>query len=232
MKKNKISSDGKLPLLLFSGGNDSTLMLMNALQKSDVYTLYVDCCQHEEKVQMELKARSEIFKILLKQGEHLVLTDHGIKELRELNGTYGSFMEFRQTLPWIIGAVYIADPYRVSEVQIGYILGDDITIKLDTIKKLWKQIWKLVNGNKPVIPLRFPLIEKGFRKTDVLRALPKNLLLKTWVCELPVKDNNITKPCGACPACLILYNAKAQIKRPLKNLKQLLLVEDKETTCS
>lgn len=201
----------KYPLILFSGGNDSTCLLNLALVHSHVYTLYVDASQHEDKIEMELRARAAIFKQLKQDAEHHVLADYGVRELQQLNGFHGWRMELRQVLPWLIAALYTVDPEKMSEVQIGYLLDDDIAYKIEVIQRAWKNLWELV-FKEPLVPIRFPFIENRFTKADVLKNLPASLSNKTWVCEMPKRARKLFKPCGFCDPCLTVFTTKLKQK--------------------
>lgn len=212
MLNNKYNENApaKYPLLLFSGGMDSTYMLDLALVKSHVYTMYVDGGQGPDKVTQEKKARVDIFNSLLK-CDNKVLGDFTLNDFSKLQMTDAAkFTKFKQPIPWLLAALYKTDPIYISEVQIGYTL-DDAMFVLSEIKDLWNAAWKITH-TEDLVPLKFPLIDLMYEKREVIRFSNQELISKTWVCELPASKGKIYKPCGKCPACARLIGVIAECK--------------------
>lgn len=201
----------RYPLLLFSGGLDSTYLLYWLLSESDVYTLYVNCGQGELKVSQELKARQKIIKELYKLNEinNRVLESYCVDNFKTINNIGNGDIAFKQVISWLIAAIHIVDPRIHSEVQIAYVIGDQITPLADTLKSIWENLWKVAHVGKEFVPLKFKLLEHFLTKPDILNRLLPSVVDKVWVCEKPVKVGRKIIPCNSCAPCKNLIGAVA-----------------------
>lgn len=202
----------KHPLILFSGGNDSTFLLYETLTNTDAHVLYVEGNQNSDKVRAELKAREAIKEWLNENTLHRVLSDTKyINSVYASDITYGNergtdvfnAVTLAQPVSWLMSALYHYNPVIHSCVQLAYLCGDDIAASLTTLQYAWDHLCFSVKQQS--VPIQFPL--KNYRKSYILENLPKELANLTWVCELPVpKENSDSKeqeliPCGRCIAC-------------------------------
>jgi len=207
-----MSSKGKRPLVLFSGGLDSTYLLHNLLASGeDVDVLYIDGGQGKAKIDAEKQAVAKLLKLF--DAWHQEGHFEGRIRSRWLEGKFtysdaGSFekMSLQQVLPWLSTALQYAHPDRCSRVCIAYCLGDSVSAWLDKIQQAWTLLYSTIYYDQ-LVPLEFPL--KQYDKQFFLRYLPSALRNETWVCELPVQERRRIgkhparwKACGKCPACL------------------------------
>jgi len=205
----KREEEKKVPLMLFSGGLDSTYMLQTYLEKGDVEVLYVKGSQGPDKIAKELAARRKIIKALEKKTGNHVLRDHKV----ELGHLFGGDMPdrgFLQAPMWIIGALQVSDHTRHSELAIGYVAGDQIACHIPYIANTWDNIQMFAKQGS--IPVVFPL--KVERKVDILHQIDVRAVQHVWVCEIPEwwRDGKklhwddgaggTLKSCGKCAACI------------------------------
>jgi hypothetical protein len=117
----------KIPLIMFSGGLDSSYLLETMLRKGNVDTLYVSGAQGSGKIEKELEARRTIIRILEKETGNQVLIDHHIS-LPDLCGGLNWIVEsaFLQPLIWLTGAIHRTEEDRHSELMVAYVSGDQI----------------------------------------------------------------------------------------------------------
>jgi 7-cyano-7-deazaguanine synthase in queuosine biosynthesis len=191
----------KRPLLLFSGGLDSTTMLYAALQESDVDVLFCDCGQHAQKIQAERLARRNIIRWM--NEERVVESGkerfHVVHEFNYSGVNFASAPSMRstQSVPWLVAALYHCDPCCHSEVRIGYVMGDDALIYRHEIQEAWRNL--CLFSKTDAVPLEFPLLH--YRKEQLLKWLPADLLDLIWVCETPKWRGMEIVACGHCKPC-------------------------------
>lgn len=199
--------DSKIPLLLFSGGADSTARLFELLNVTPVDILYVEGHQHPDKVKMELRARERILKTIQSESLHNVRSEYRFPKIGPPDRSLDHFC-FHQAPDWFVAALYTFDPLKHSRVEICYLLNDDISHVLDKLQMSWKSLVAAVKCGEYVdglpevctTPLVFPYHRAN--KTAIYRYLTPTLREMIWVCEMPTKNGRgLPKPCGRCKAC-------------------------------
>lgn len=206
-------SNNKHPLIVFSGGLDSTFLLFRNLLEGPVYTLYVKSSQGERKIEKELKARERIIKHLEKVTGNKVLQDYivdlSVKVSWRTNnyandeglGFHKSHWRFKQPFLWFHGMFSVVNSEIHSKVLMGYVTGDQISSQLHRLHEAWVSL-SIVTFSE-VVPLDFPLM--FVRKTDMLRDLDEKIVKLTWTCEEPTEKG---RACQRCAACHTLMAAK------------------------
>lgn len=178
----------KHPLLLFSGGLDSTFMLLLALKEGPVHTCYIVGSQYHVKAEVEQIKRQEIISYLEKATGNRVLTDtvvelgvpkYVIKERRgnltpgfkHHSGVWQDH-SWGQAAQWMHGLLFASNGNKHSEIQVGNVLGDSISMCLKDMQEAWKftQMFSKVNH----IELKFPIALTS--KQHILHQLPSDLL--------------------------------------------------------
>jgi 7-cyano-7-deazaguanine synthase in queuosine biosynthesis len=194
MKMNETKKDNRVPLILFSGGLDSSYLLETMLEKSDVDTLYVSGDQHPVKIERELIAREKIIEILEKRTGNRVRIDHKAT-IPHFGGMTAS--TFVQPMMWLNGALLVSDHYRHTELLVGYVCGDQIGCKLSHIEQAWLNIQTISKwGN---IGIRFPL--QLTTKQNILERIGSDIVQHIWICETPHKIDGVIKACKECVPC-------------------------------
>lgn len=198
----------KLPLILFSGGLDSTYLLYDTLKTTDCDILYVAGAQGSNKIKAELAAIEKlraVFKQLLCGDD----VKYRIRKFYQISigpdGREGRQYGFSQPGQWIYGAYCCIDPALHSKLLVAYVQGDQINARVPFIQAAWDNLYQgCVNptGEYQQIPLETPLVV-SVTKQQILSVLPWELLEHVWVCELPetTEHENEFRPCGRCMAC-------------------------------
>ena len=194
----------KLPLIMFSGGLDSSVLLANALKYGPVDTLYVKGGQDSRQIEVELRQRKIVMDKINELSPFKVREDYirtvwdGIEHGRHTQ------LRFGQILPWLIGSIYTMSPSLHSEVQVGYISGDSTVIAIPEMRAAFKamQSFMITSGREYPIPLTFPFLD--YTKEQMLGFLPTELADDIWVCERPESTGDQSTravPCGCCTSC-------------------------------
>lgn len=195
-----IPEELKGPLILFSGGLDSTYLVYETLKTSNVHLVYVVGNVYTEKMKLELEAREKIkkwftdnphseFKIVSDTVLHFEVGDHS----QMFNGT-----RLPQPAMWLFPALYYYKAGMHTSVQIGYVKDDNALPYLVDLKSAWNSLTNVVK--RDFIPLIFPITEVD--KSYSYSILPKELRSLLWVCDRPLIDGNRkTIECGTCTPC-------------------------------
>lgn len=213
----------KVPLILFSGGLDSTYLLYQALRNGPVDVLYVPGPQGPIKEEAERRAREKIIKYLEAKSLHKVREQITAPPI-DTCPTKDFFL--RQPLAWIVSALMMAEAEAHSEVQIGYILGDQALAFRQEMLQAWNGLSAVTKMNH--VPLAFPLLRK--LKEQIYRELPGEVQDALWHCETPIVNwpngwptgeeqvkpgseyaNAEFEPCGRCTACKAARNTKESL---------------------
>jgi 7-cyano-7-deazaguanine synthase in queuosine biosynthesis len=199
----------KVPLLLFSGGMDSTYLLQWFLHYGDVDTLFVQANPHPLKLIKEKEARKKLFALFEKHYKHRVLKDHEI----ELNRLFGENSDIKavQPISWLTAALIAFDSERHHSVSVGYVLGDQAPVYQPQFKAYWEAGWVMTRGPREAVPqLVFPLVETHHTKYDTVDRIDKRLVMATWVCETPYEvgegAHKTIKACTRCDPCRLLHH--------------------------
>lgn len=206
----------RLPLILFSGGLDSTFLLFEALKKSDVDVVYV---RHhnirEEKINKEKEASEQILELL--QYDTRLRERYDIKyRVRRKLWAHGQFnnlgnypgpgaIVMPQPVMWLSAILSSINLRDTSDVEMAYVQGDCAIARLNYIRDGWSNLlyacfdYDGLGGHWP--DLRFPLVFMS--KAEIIQRMPKKLTELTWSCELPIRvsDTEI-KACGECVPCI------------------------------
>ncbi len=203
-KKNK----DKIPLVLFSGGMDSTYMLHQLLKEGDVDTLYIKAGQAPDKVAKELIARKKIIWLLEK------ITGNRVR--RDLETEMGQLFcgmpdhSWSQPAMWMTGALHHIDGNKHSQLAIGYVSDDGIVSRLHNLQRAWHHLQKFSKHSKPA-PVKFP--QHTTTKQTIMKMIDERLWEHIWVCELPHDVNGVTVACGCCVPCLTQHGQLAIYKQ-------------------
>uniref|UniRef100_A0AAU7PFG3 QueC-like queuosine biosynthesis family protein n=1 Tax=Burkholderia phage vB_BgluM-SURPRISE13 TaxID=3159457 RepID=A0AAU7PFG3_9VIRU len=201
----------KHPLLVFSGGMDSSYMLWKQLEQGDVHTCYIKATQSQDKIPMELAARKKIIAFFEKKTGNKVLTDTIVdlgdcfEAKRTSHDGYTSSwnnkvpdLAFGQAPVWQFGIQFAADGEVHSKVCMGIVMGDQIAMHLGDLALAWQHTSSFTRMTP--IPMEFPLMY--VTKDRILADMPLEIIPELWICELPrVLSTGKTIACEDCPAC-------------------------------
>lgn len=210
--------ENKHPLIVFSGGMDSSYMLWKQLEQGDVYTCYIKATQSQEKIAMEMQVRPEIIKFFEKLTGNKVISDTIVDlgcrvDVRENVATTGDLLSnwnnlvpdymFAQANIWPYALQFATDGNKHSKVCLGYVMGDQFAMHLGDMQLAWNHTSNF--ARRIHVPMEFPLMY--VTKDRILKEIPKELIPFLWICELPVRTDpgdvfcKEFKPCEECPAC-------------------------------
>ena len=206
----------RMPLVLWSGGVDSTYLVYHHLQHSrNIDTLSVDGGQCHQKVMRESIARMALWRAF----QHADLDQDLGRTARELavpetkgdthtaHGLLNRNAGFQQVLSWIMGVMRYYNPDRHSHVEMAYIMNDDMAPYMHYIAQTFEALG-MMQFSEPVLvyfPLArtrketiYPLLERVTIRSAREGVDRMSLLDLTWVCETPYIEGH----CGTCAACL------------------------------
>lgn len=206
--------NNKVPLILLSGGLDSSFLLQEKLKLGNVEVLYISGVLGEEKMQEEKRRRELIIKILEKDTGNKVRKSHSV-DLGVIPFGVMADRAMSQPSMWMIGALMVSDVSRHSELCIGYVLGDHISSSLGHVTNAWLslQSFSKLSGN---VAVTFPLMYRS--KDEILQSIHPEVMRQVWYCEgprkwlktrrgLPNLEHTKTRPCGKCTSCLTMGSA-------------------------
>jgi hypothetical protein len=213
--------NNKRPLVLFSGGMDSTSLISWFLHFTNVDVFYVQANVHPWKQQKEKEARELIKARFAEQRKtsdiHRIVDDFEL----EMNGLYAQTHNYSlvQPISWLTAALIKFNPTVHSGVAVGYLLGDQAPAFRKELEDFWRAGWVLLRGRgmEPP-PVWFPLLDFGNTKKNIVEMLDLDLRKLCWVCETPkLKPSHRKYPddkvpnkqiiaCGTCMPCTTLKN--------------------------
>lgn len=177
----------KRPLVLFSGGLDSTFnMLRHTIEGVSVDYVYIDGGQGKRKVDSEEATIDRILQALhehARRKEKIVRHRFSTHPLSKVNFCNTPSAGWRQPIPWLVSALEVVDPEKHSVVEVSYVQGDEIISRIPELKAAWAAMWAVTKLGE-LVPLEFPL--KDTSKQAILCQMPEELYKLTWVCETPI----------------------------------------------
>lgn len=199
-------------LIPWSGGLDSTLLVVRALEhsKAELHTSYVDLENNSTKSWCEERSIIELRTELRKVYKDFTHHDDTKINLGEWNSHGASCQPFLWLLSMIPVASTLVGCDVTLRIQIGYIFPDETIEDLPKIDEAWKAMWNQTIPDYYAPDLETPL--KFMKKRDIHRTLTRygkhhgiDLVKHTWTCEDPKRIHNNEfsgyKRCGVCSSC-------------------------------
>lgn len=201
-----------IPLILFSGGLDSTALLNEALDTYAVVDLvFVKLSGQEEQYKRQAKAVKNICDEFMKKHRATIGRIGRIRniETAEILGCHNGALRLAQGHGWLFAALNNLRPDNTM-VQVGYVLGDSAYSAIHDLTKAWEYLTKaacVTHIDHGYIPnLNFPLMYKT--KTDLINSLDERILRHVVWCENTDRGND----CGQCPSCKRMMGELASFK--------------------
>lgn len=239
---NKDNGSIKHPLVLFSGGLDSTALLFKALIENPVVTVL--CCslgKQDAKNIAEKQARenilSVIYKLQQKHPDKYGRIDY-IGEYEVAGTVCNSKVKLPQKIGFL-GQALLSMTDEVTEVQLGIVSSDSDACQVDRYRTLWS-VMQSASLVKDPISLEFPLLFSD--KQSILWFMSggesggrEALKYISW-CDTPIKG----KSCAGCDSCLAMAKTYGYIKEynpslfaKFKNQRQInqFLLKHKISNC-
>jgi len=214
----------KKKLIVWSGGFDSTALIIKALQENEPFDIiYIKLENNDIKNKIELNTRNKIKKLLSPFMDN-------VSDAIPITLILKSYPYLPQPMSWVFGiSIYIADILRhknrmfdYSEIEMGYIKNDDFWHISNQFKNSYYSLLSMDLIDKKDIPkLSFPI--EWYKKEDLYynfyskNDLYKNVMNLTWTCEKPKLVKKFYVECGQCNTC-----------KHRAELKKLLNLTDKD----
>lgn len=205
----------KRPLIIWSGGVDSTALVINYISNNIPFdTAYVKLPNNAKTQERELKARKKILKNLSKlyhSNSHC--QDHVVEFVGTLRG---ADTQLEQPFVWATSLVFNLNLSNYSKIVFGYIKGDCFWHVKQEFEQLIQTADRLLRpGADTNIKFNYPLewnskqqvIQEHFLFDEqVAKVLPM-----TSYCEAP----ELSKKCK-CVKCTDFNHTMTLIKKPKK----------------
>lgn len=229
--KNTDDRGDRVPLVMWSGGLDSSFLLLRMLEEGDVDTIEVALEQtYPWHRAAEEKARNDIAKYLQEQydagqikGKILNRAHYKISYPEIVKGqvpSRGIHQYPGQSMAWLQAAFFGYDLDRHSEVMLSYLISDSAAFSIHGMEKAWDALVEMnpvtsqgrYFGRSVKPSIAFPLYYACINKTDVFNGhgLVQGLYIwekvksMTWSCYQPRESiEGGYLPCGVCDSCII-----------------------------
>lgn len=175
----------RIPLILWSGGLDSTLLLFMELCRGDVDVLEITL---ENTYPNHPKAEKEARDLIaekLKELNQCRLLKGVIRKRIESTVSYPDFsFNPGQQAAWIFSAFYSHNPARHSHLLSGLLLSDSASFSIPGMRKMWEGMYELTPefnqskyyNNSYKTELSFPFYYSCVDKNSLLGFNVKNIL--------------------------------------------------------
>jgi 7-cyano-7-deazaguanine synthase in queuosine biosynthesis len=193
-------------LVMFSGGLDSTAMLVKLLAESsdDLRVHHVRMVNREGRDRAEQRAVEAIVAYCRARYRAFRYSESGL-DFSALEAIPIDYI----SIAFVACQVAIDTP-RCDRVAIGALASDtDIANRTARQKQVFEAMYECYRARKlgePRVELVFPVYDTP--KAELAAALPHDLRDLTWSCRRPVDG---FRPCGVCKAC----NARKGLHAPL-----------------
>lgn len=238
----------RIPLVLWSGGLDSTFLLFIELCRGDVDVLEITLNNtYPNHPEAEKVARDAIAE-RLKELNHLGLLKGVIRTRIATSMTYPDFsFNPGQQSAWVFSAFYSHDPRRHSYLLSGLLLSDSASFSIPGMLKMWESLYELTpklnqskyynksNKTELSFPLYYSCIDKesmlcsdvrsilsyiGLEGNALGEAYDEWLKLKelTWSCYKPNVKYTPIKQYFPCERCDSCKTRSLYSNEPTKSI--------------
>src|SRR5918996_5331462 len=186
-------------LVMFSGGLDSTAMLVKLLAESaeELRVHHIRMVNRERRDLAEQRAVEAIVAYCRRHYRPFRYSGSGL-EFGELEAIPIDYL----SIAFVACQVAIDTP-RCTRITIGALSTDtDIVNRSARQQHVFQEMYACYRARKlgePEVRWIFPVYDVP--KADLARELPPELLDLTWSCRRPVRSANGWVACGACKAC-------------------------------
>jgi 7-cyano-7-deazaguanine synthase in queuosine biosynthesis len=199
-------------LAMFSGGIDSTAMLVKLLTQSDdeLRVHHIHMANREGRDAAERRAVDAILAYCRARYRPFRYSESGL-DFRELEAIPIDYL----SIAFVACQVAIDTP-RCTRIAVGSLAADtDIENRSARQRRVFDEMYACYRARKlgePKVEWIYPVYDQP--KAALAAALPAELLSLTWSCRRPLQGG---RPCGACKACLAREKAGLQgLRSPAK----------------
>jgi len=197
---------GNIPLIIWSGGYDSTALVLDCYERAERFDLLsIDIINNKNKVICETKAQNKILSTL---KPNKLLRNHYRWEC----GNISNSGDWRLSQPVIwLTAVMMFLRKEHYQIKFGYYKGADPLNGTDILYTTFNEMFKLCRFDfkRPEISIPFLLSDKETIFRDWYfnddYALGKKIYPHIWTCEGPLKKGRGYIECKKCVPCLSKY---------------------------
>jgi 7-cyano-7-deazaguanine synthase in queuosine biosynthesis len=197
---------------MFSGGIDSTAMLVKLLTGSDdeLRVHHIHMANKEGRDAAERRAVEAIISYCRAHYRPFRHSESGL-DFRALEAIPIDYI----SIAFVACQVAIDTPH-CTRIAVGSLAADtDIENRSARQRRVFDEMYACYRARKlgePRVEWIYPVYDQP--KSALVRALPKELLGLTWSCRRPVEGG---RPCGVCKACLAREKAHAEgLRGPAK----------------
>lgn len=179
----------KRVLIPWSGGADSTYLILKNLKEGNHVTAFgVRLENNPNQSDREFKSRKIISDFFYKNYPSNF--DYKLFVGRiDVGGSTNLILS--QPPIWVLFSHYSQSFSEIDEVQIGYVMNDDVISYLEDVRNLWKSYRPFIGTKHP--NLEFPLTKT--KKYEILDSLPDEIIRNISVCEYYGEENCNCEPC-------------------------------------
>ena len=189
---------------MFSGGIDSTAMLVKLLAQSteELRVHHIRMVNREGRDRAESRAVEAIVAYCRKHYRPFRYSESGL-DFTALEAIPIDYL----SIAFVACQVAIDTP-GCNRIAVGSLAADtDIANRSARQNRVFEVMYECYRARKlgePRVDWVFPVYDTP--KAELAAALPQELLDLTWSCRRPVKD---FRPCGVCKACRVRQGLRA-----------------------
>jgi 7-cyano-7-deazaguanine synthase in queuosine biosynthesis len=186
-------------LVMFSGGLDSTAMLVRLLNETadELRVHHIRMANKEERDRAEQRAVGAIVAYCRRHYRPFRYSESGL-EFGELEAIPIDYL----SIAFVACQVAIDTP-GCTRVAVGALAADtDIVNRTARQRRVFDAMYECYRARKlgePQLEWIFPVYHAA--KAELADALPAELLDLTWSCRRPVQTADGFRPCWSCKAC-------------------------------
>ncbi|HYX63665.1 MAG TPA: hypothetical protein VE935_05540 [Burkholderiales bacterium] len=187
-------------LAMFSGGLDSTAMLVELLTESEdpLHVHHIRLQNAEQRDAAEQAAVEAIVGYCRRRYRDFRYSESGL-DFRGLAAIPIDYL----SIAFVACQVAIDTP-GCRRVAIGALSRDtDIENRSARQRRVFDEMYDCYRARKlgePAVEWLYPVYRRS--KAELAAGLPPPLVELTWSCRRPVRAGSGYRPCGACKACL------------------------------
>lgn len=211
----------KVPLIFFSGGLDSTFLLIECLRTHDCEIVTVESnILPPDGMKSQAVAIDAILEKVKKLKQQNLITgsvlNRCIVEWDYPHNVNTDNFKLSQIPIWFNTALWYVNRNKHNAVSLGYVINDDACYYLPHLTKAWKSMWKSCMHGE-LVPMKFPLLEQGYSKKSIIEIMSEEplyegILSMISYCEFPEFIDDKWIPCGQCHCC---YSMTLALNQPI-----------------
>ena len=187
-------------LVMFSGGLDSTAMLVKLLEetKDELRVHHIRMANKEGRDDAEQRAVGAIVAWCGERYRPFRYSESGL-DFTALDAIPIDYL----SIAFVACQVAIDTP-RCNRIAVGALARDtDIENRSARQRRVFEELYACYRARKlgePEVEWLYPVYRET--KQALAARLPRELVELTWSCRRPLRDAEGWRPCGACKACL------------------------------